>query len=64
MLTIDDKMTLNKIIEGTELVLDIFSKKHAEAIKIIKENKDIPEHMHDYLNLDILPMIEKAIENK
>ena len=57
-------MTLNKIIESTELILDILTKKHAEAIKIIKENKDIPEHMHDYFNLDILPLIEKAIENK
>ena len=57
-------MTLNKIIESTELILDILTKKHAEAIKIIKENKDIPEHMHDYFNLDILPLLEKAIENK
>ena len=34
MLTIEDKMTLNKIIESTELILDILMKKNAEAIKM------------------------------
>ena len=61
-LTIDEKTTLNKIIQGTEFVLDILEKKNpADAIKVIKENKDIPEHMTDYLNLDILPLLEKAM---
>ena len=65
LLTIDEKTTLNKIIEGTEFVLDILEKKNpADAIKVIKENKDIPEHMTDYLNLDILPLLEKAINQK
>ena len=65
LLTIDEKTTLNKIIEGTEFVLDILEMKNpADAIKMIKGNKDIPEHMTDYLNLDILPLLEKAMNQK
>ena len=64
-MTADEKTTLTKIIEGTELVLELLARSdRAEAIKVIKENKKLPGHMTDYLNKDILPLLEKEINQK
>ena len=57
-MTIDEKTSLTKLIEGTELVLELLARTdRAEAIKIIKNNKELPEHMTDYLNKDLLPLL-------
>lgn len=63
-LTIDEKMTLHRILEATEKVSDILSMSNPDnAVKAIKDDTKLPEHIKEYLNNDILPLLEK-VSNK
>ena len=62
-MTIEEKVTLHRLIEATELISDILAMdKPEDAVKKIREDKDIPGHLLQYLYLDLLPLLDKEVE--
>ena len=60
-ITIEEKENLHLILDPLPKIIDCLTMKHADAIKAIKENKELPNHAKWYVNDVLIPLLESEI---
>ena len=58
-----EKKILNGMIESVEYITKLLNEDKATAIEMIKNAEDLPEHPEEYLEIEILSLLEVELAN-